>query len=110
MLAGDAQGALVSALKVPPDLVITTMTLPAVDGWSWWERLRTRPQFAMLPILFLKPSPGDGAVAGDAVRGFEKDRDGQLAKPFRIEDLERAIQRLVGGDERHSPTPTSPRN
>jgi two-component system OmpR family response regulator len=91
-LAGDAQGALASALKVPPDLVITAVTLPAVDGWAWWQRLRARPELAATPLLFLIPSP----AAADSVDGFEAARDDQLAKPFRVEDLERAVASLLG--------------
>src|SRR5947207_10898219 len=95
-LAGDVQGALASAVKVPPDLVITTVTLPAADGWSWWERLRARPEFAATPLLFLTPSDADaGGEGAENVRGFEAARDGVLAKPFRVEDLERTVQTLV---------------
>lgn len=90
-LAGDAQGALATASKVPPDLVITTVTLPAVDGWAWWERLRARPEFAETPLLFLIPSPDPG----EAIRGVQPGRDGHLAKPFRVEDLERAVQAVL---------------
>jgi DNA-binding response OmpR family regulator len=93
-LAGDAQGALASALKVPPDVVITAVTLPAVEGWSWWERLRARPEFAATPLLFLAPSAHEAPDA--VVRGLDPVRDERLAKPFRVEDLERAVQTLLG--------------
>ena len=99
-LAGDAQGAMAAALKVPPDVVITTVTLPAVDGWSWWERLRARPEFAATPLLFLGPSARE---APDAVRGLDPVRDERLAKPFRVEDLERAVQTLLGRAPRGEP-------
>jgi DNA-binding response OmpR family regulator len=97
-LAGDAQGALASALMVPPDLVITTVTLPAVDGWSWWQRLRARPEFSATPLLFLTPSAavGGGAHPGDGVPGLHPARDERLVKPFRVEDLERAVHTLLG--------------
>jgi DNA-binding response OmpR family regulator len=91
-LAGDGQGALTSALRVPPDLVITAVTLPAVDGSCWWETLRARPEFASTPLLFLTPPQGPGA---DAVRGLEPSHDERLVKPFRVEDLERAIAVLL---------------
>jgi DNA-binding response OmpR family regulator len=97
-LAGDAQGALASALRVPPDLVITTVTLPAVDGWPWWSRMRARPELAATPLLFLTPHQGPGGERADSgpIRGLEPARDDLLAKPFRIEDLERAVQALLG--------------
>lgn len=91
-LAGDAQGALAAALKVPPDVVITTVTLPAVDGWSWWERLRARPEFAATPLLFLA---GMREAPEGTVRGMDPARDERLSKPFRVEDLERAVHALL---------------
>jgi DNA-binding response OmpR family regulator len=94
-LAGDGQGALAAALKVPPDIVITTVTLPAVDGWSWWERLRARPELAATPLLFLTPQPKDTEAGGGTVRGLDPGRDECLMKPFRVEDLERAVRALI---------------
>jgi CheY-like chemotaxis protein len=90
-LAGDAQGALASATKIPPDIVITTVALPAVDGWSWWERMRALPDLAMTPVVFLVPAPG----GAETVRGFHDGRDERLGKPFRIEELERVVHATI---------------
>jgi CheY-like chemotaxis protein len=86
-LAGDAQGALACAVKVPPDLVITTVSLPAVDGWSWWERMHTLPDLGATPILFLTGTADDASP----IRGFESTRDQRLHKPFRVENLEKIV-------------------
>lgn len=100
-MAGDAQGALASAMRVPPDLVISTVTLPAVDGWCWWEKLRAHPEFAATPLLFLVPAHaraggGHEPATSDGVRGLDPARDERLGKPFRNEDLERVVQALLG--------------
>ena len=57
-LAGDAPSAFALASRIRPDVVVTTVSLPALDGWSWWERLRALPACARTPIVFLLP-PGD---------------------------------------------------
>jgi len=88
-LAGDGEGALASALHAPPDLVITAVALPGIDGWCWWEQLRAQPELAATPALFLTPSQAAG------VRGFEPGRDERLTKPFRVEELERTISVLL---------------
>jgi CheY-like chemotaxis protein len=90
-LAGDAQGALTCASKVLPEVVITTVGLPVVDGWPWWERLRVMPEQSSTPIIFLTGANEDPA----AIRGFDPVRDHQLAKPFRIEDLERRLHSVL---------------
>ena len=52
-LAGEATGAFVVASKIKPDLILTAISLPAIEGWAWWERLRTLPACADAPIIFL---------------------------------------------------------
>jgi two-component system OmpR family response regulator len=85
-LAGDAPTAFAIASKIRPELIVTSATLPALEGWSWWERLRALPACADLPILFLVP-------ANEPARPIpgESPHDHRLAKPFRVEDLERAV-------------------
>ena len=90
-LAGDAPSAFALASRIRPDVVVTTVSLPALDGWSWWERLRALPACAQTPIVFLLP-PGD---AGADVAGAEPG-DQRLHKPFRGEDLERTIVTVLG--------------
>ncbi|MFL5307161.1 MAG: DUF4388 domain-containing protein [Polyangia bacterium] len=91
-LAGDGAGALALASKTRPDLIITSVSLPAVDGWSWWERLRAVPAAAETPVIFLL-SQLDGSTA---VRGAGP-RDQTLRKPFRMEDLDRTVVETLGG-------------
>src|SRR4029077_4221522 len=90
-LAGDAPSAFALGSKIRPDVVVTTVSLPALDGWSWWERLRALPACAAIPMVFLLP-PGD---AGAHVAGTDLG-DERLRKPFRGEDLERTIVKVLG--------------
>jgi DNA-binding response OmpR family regulator len=91
-LAGDAPSAFALASRIRPDVVVTTISLPALDGWSWWERLRALPACAQTPIVFLLPPGGDPPAE---IPGAEP-RDQQLRKPFRGEDLERTIVIVLG--------------
>jgi CheY-like chemotaxis protein len=102
-LAGDAQGAFAVASKTRPDLIFTSVSLPAIDGWSWWERLRTLPACADTPIVFLL-SVLDPSTE---IQGAGP-RDQRLRKPFRVEDLERAIVTSLGGESVQSQVGQSP--
>jgi two-component system OmpR family response regulator len=107
-LAGDAPSAFALASRIRPHVVVTTVTLPALDGWSWWERLRALPACAETPIVFLLPPGGD---ASGEIAGAEP-RDQRLRKPFRGEDLERTIVAVLGDepmDVATSETPLSDR-
>lgn len=96
-LAGDAAGAFVVGSKIKPDLILTSSSLPAIEGWAWWERLRTLPACADAPIIFLSSDlEGGAAIAGSGPR------DQRLRKPFRMEDLERAVVTALGGGTVHT--------
>lgn len=90
-LAGDPTGAFAVASKTRPDLIVTAVALPAVGGWSWWERLRALPACAETPIVFLL-SELDGSTD---IRGAGP-RDQRLKKPFRMEDLDRVVVSILG--------------
>ncbi|HEY6476325.1 MAG TPA: response regulator [Polyangia bacterium] len=91
-LAGDAPGAFIVASKIKPDLILTSVSLPTIEGWAWWERLRTLPACADAPIVFLASDlDASTAIAGAGPR------DQRLRKPIRMEDLERAVVTALGG-------------
>jgi len=91
-LAGDAPSAFALASRIRPELILTTLSLPALDGWSWWERLRALPACAEIPIVFLLPA---GNEVSAEIAGAEP-RDHRLPKPFRGEDLERIVVGILG--------------
>jgi len=91
-LAGEATGAFVVASKIKPDLILTAISLPAIEGWAWWERLRTLPACADAPIIFLLSDVDETtSISGAGAR------DQRLRKPFRMEDLEQAVVTALGG-------------
>ncbi|HEY4395906.1 MAG TPA: response regulator [Polyangia bacterium] len=104
-LAGDGPGAFVVGSKIKPDLILTSVELPAIDGWAWWERLRTLPACADAPIIFLASNLDDSAAIPGA-----GPRDQRLRKPIRVEDLERAVVTALGDGSVHTLAahPTAP--
>jgi CheY-like chemotaxis protein len=67
-----------AALAAPPDLVVTDITMPVMDGLELIRRLRDDPATAHIPILAVS---GDthGAGAADAVVPAPYDRHQLLA-------------------------------
>ena len=90
-LAGDAPSAFALASRIRPDVIVTTVSLPALDGWSWWERLRALPACAehadRLPAAARRREPGD--------RG-RRARRSEAAQAVPGEDLERTIVIVLG--------------
>jgi len=71
-----------------PDLVITDVMMPMMDGLEFIERLRSNPKTAAIPILVVSGN-SDLAAAADA----------RLPKPFTRRELLHAAALLVREDE-----------
>jgi DNA-binding response OmpR family regulator len=89
--ASDGEEALAMAEQRPPDLVITDVMMPKMDGWTLVKQLRARPELAALPVIFLTALASDE----DRIRGFRLGADDYMAKPFRFEELDLRVTRSL---------------
>lgn len=73
------------------DLLILDVNMPGPDGFELCRRLRSRPRWRSLPVLFLTGRGGDIAYERFlAVQG-----DAYLTKPFKRNDLVETVIRLL---------------
>lgn len=79
--------------KNPPDILVTDVMMPHLDGFTLVERLRKSG--CRIPILFLTAR----STAEDVVHGFEIGGNDYLRKPFAISEL---IVRLKALSERNA--------
>lgn len=79
----DPRVALAAIEARPPDLVLTDVMLPAMDGFALLSVLRSRPDTAQLPVILLSARAGEEAVVG----GLEAGADDYLIKPFAARTL-----------------------
>jgi CheY-like chemotaxis protein len=82
--ATDGAEALRLADERPPDLVITDVMMPGMDGWAFVKNLRAQTRFSFVPVIFLTALSSDD----DRIRGFRLGADDYLPKPFRFEELD----------------------
>ena len=77
--------ALESVESSRPDLVVTDVMMPVLDGLELVRRLRSNPETAAIPILLLssRVTPASGA-------------DAAFAKPFRPNEVLAAGLSLIG--------------
>ncbi|MGB2567143.1 SpoIIE family protein phosphatase [Micromonospora citrea] len=81
--AVDGRDALEQARARPPDLVLTDLMMPRLDGVGLLRELRADRRTATLPVIVLSARAGEGA----AVEGLRAGADDYLAKPFSSEEL-----------------------
>jgi CheY-like chemotaxis protein len=89
--AVDGEDALARALAQPPDLLITDVMMPKLDGWSLVRQLRAHPELAMLPVIFLTALSSED----DRIRGFRLGADDYVTKPFRFEELDLRVAKTL---------------
>jgi signal transduction histidine kinase/DNA-binding response OmpR family regulator len=81
--AADGQAALESALAAPPDLVLSDVMMPRLDGFGLLRALRADTRTRRLPIILLSARAGDDS----AVAGLDTGADDYLVKPFSAREL-----------------------
>ena len=89
--ASNGHEALKEIDAATPDLVITDIDMPEMDGWTLVRTLRSRPQTALTPVLLLTMLKG----AEDRIRGFRLGADDYIEKPFRFEELDLRINKAL---------------
>ncbi len=81
--AENGQQGLETALQETPDLMISDIKMPVMDGWEMISQLREYKQFKKLPILVISAS----AMLRDCHQTQEYGATDFLPKPLVIEDL-----------------------
>jgi len=78
VLAVDGEEGLKLAQSDPPDLVISDIMMPKVNGLELLAALRSSPDTASLPVILLSAK----AQVADVQRGLELGADDYITKPF----------------------------
>ncbi|PPK41994.1 PAS domain S-box-containing protein [Trinickia symbiotica] len=79
----DGAEALAVARARPPDLVLTDVMMPKLDGFGLLRALRTDPKTARLPVIMLSARAGEES----RIEGMEAGADDYLIKPFSAREL-----------------------
>jgi signal transduction histidine kinase/CheY-like chemotaxis protein len=105
----NGEEALASIAEEQPDVVLTDVMMPRIDGFELLRRLRADESTRGIPVIMLTARAGQEA----AVEGFTAGVDDYLAKPFQAAELiarvRVAIDRATGRREAVAPpSPPSP--
>ena len=79
----DGEEALRAAVENPPDLVLTDVMMPRMDGFTLLRALRADPATAAVPVVMLSARAGEDAES----EGLEAGADDYLVKPFTAREL-----------------------
>ncbi|QJW85079.1 response regulator [Ramlibacter terrae] len=90
-VAVDGRDGLEQASRRPPDLVITDINMPGLDGFALAEALRGHPAMGTTPILMLTALDDRASMR----RGMRAGADDYPAKPFTRVELLDALEGLL---------------
>ncbi|ATB40375.1 chemotaxis protein CheY [Cystobacter fuscus] len=79
----DGRAALEAVRVRPPDLVLSDVMMPELDGLGLLRALRADPGTASIPIILLSARAGEEAT----VEGIQSGADDYLVKPFSAREL-----------------------
>ncbi|HNM61739.1 MAG TPA: PAS domain S-box protein [Nitrospira sp.] len=80
---GDGLAALNEIRRHPPDLLLSDIMMPQLDGIALLKALRADPAVHTLPVILLSARAGEES----RVEGLEQGADDYLVKPFSAQEL-----------------------
>ena len=89
--ASGGRDGLSTARTVEPDLILTDLMMPELDGIELCQQIRADDALARTPVVLLTAR----AAEEDAVAGLEAGADAYVTKPFSMAELQARLQRLL---------------
>ncbi|MGM9734521.1 MAG: two-component regulator propeller domain-containing protein, partial [Prevotella sp.] len=87
----NGQEALTGILKDVPDIVLSDVMMPIMDGNTLCAKLKHNIRTNMIPVVLLTAKSSDE----DKLEGLETGADAYIVKPFNLDILKRTLQNLV---------------
>ena len=87
----DGEAAFAELLRDPPDLLLSDVMMPRLDGFGLLARIRAHDTLRHLPVMLLSARAGEEAK----VEGLQAGADDYLVKPFAANELIARVRRQV---------------
>jgi len=88
--------ALVRVAETLPDLIISDIRMPGMDGYQLVRNLRSNARTRLVPIVFLTAKD----ETADRIQGFRTGVDAYITKPFESEELAAIVAAILHRVER----------
>ena len=89
--AQDGEQGLAMAGELKPDLIVTDVKMPNMDGYELCREVRSMRQLCHIPIIMLSARTSNA----DRVKGIEAGADAYLVKPFNPQEMCAWVSRLM---------------
>ena len=96
ILAFDGQEGWLKTMEHRPDLIITDIIMPLMDGIEFGKKVKNDPNLNQTPIVMLTAKD----LTEDRIKGMEVGADAYLVKPFNTHELKVVLEQLLLKKER----------
>ena len=90
LTATDGQEGMEKACMEIPDIILTDVVMPLVDGIEMTRKIKTHPLTSHIPVVMLSAR----ADIGDKLKGQQVGADAYLSKPFNTQELINSLTNL----------------
>ncbi|MEP5341550.1 MAG: two-component regulator propeller domain-containing protein [Algibacter sp.] len=91
LIANNGVEALDKIKLKEPDLIVSDVMMPEMDGYELCEKIKSAPESCHIPVLLLT-ALGDN---DNLIKGLEYGADDYISKPFSLKHLELRINKLI---------------
>ncbi len=91
LMASHGEMALEQVFSHQPQLIITDVGMPGLDGYSLVQKVRQLPAFRLLPVIFLTAHN----ETQDRIRGYQMGCDLYLSKPVELAEVGAIVRNLL---------------
>ncbi len=89
--ADNGEAGVAMAIEHVPDLIVSDVMMPKMDGYGVCEAVKTNPKTSHIPVILLTAKAGEESK----LAGLETGADDYLTKPFSSDELQVRVRNLI---------------
>lgn len=89
--AVDGMDAFEKAVREKPDIILSDIMMPRLDGYGLYRKVRSRPETSSVPFIFVSAKKD----VEERVVGLEMGADDYITKPFSVKELKARIRSMT---------------